>query len=146
MAAPGPDPREAAVAEYRSKLVQHTELDARLRTLREEVKVARKEFDKTEDDLKALQSVGQVIGEVLRQLDPERCAWGDCERTGPGGLGLASSPACTRGGGDGVGSAPRLRWCWPGLAVPGGCTDTVGAADQLPPCAAWHEGGAPIPC
>jgi hypothetical protein len=50
------------------------ELDARVRALREEVKKTRKEFDKTEDDLKALQSVGQIIGEVLRQLDDERCA------------------------------------------------------------------------
>ena len=33
-----------------------------------------KEYQKTEDDLKALQSVGQIIGEVLRQLDEERCA------------------------------------------------------------------------
>jgi ATP-dependent 26S proteasome regulatory subunit len=30
------------------------------------------EYDKTEDDLKALQSVGQIIGELLRQLDDER--------------------------------------------------------------------------
>ena len=42
--------------------------------MRTEVKVVKKEFDKTEDDLKALQSVGQIIGEVLRQLDEERCA------------------------------------------------------------------------
>jgi len=49
------------------------ELDARVRALREEVKKTRKQFDKTEDDLKALQSVGQIIGEVLRQLDAERC-------------------------------------------------------------------------
>jgi len=58
--------------EYRRKLLQHKELDSRLRTLRENVKVGRKEFEKTEDDLKALQSVGQIIGEVLRQLDSER--------------------------------------------------------------------------
>ena len=45
-----------------------------MRGLREEVKKTRKEYDKTEDDLKALQSVGQIIGEVLRQLDSERCA------------------------------------------------------------------------
>lgn len=32
-----------------------------------------KDFDKSEDDIKALQSVGQVIGEVLKQLDEERC-------------------------------------------------------------------------
>ena len=39
------------------------------------MKVGRKEFEKTEDDLKALQSVGQIIGEVLRQLDSERCEY-----------------------------------------------------------------------
>ena len=37
------------------------------------MKDAKKDYDKTEDDLKALQSVGQIIGEVLRQLDAERC-------------------------------------------------------------------------
>jgi 26S proteasome regulatory subunit T4 len=31
------------------------------------------EYEKTEDDMKALQSVGQIIGEVLKQLDDERC-------------------------------------------------------------------------
>lgn len=31
-----------------------------------------KDYDKTEDDLKALQSVGQIIGEVLRRLDDDR--------------------------------------------------------------------------
>lgn len=32
-----------------------------------------KDYNKSEDDIKALQSVGQVIGEVLKQLDDERC-------------------------------------------------------------------------
>jgi ATP-dependent 26S proteasome regulatory subunit len=41
--------------------------------VRDGVKTAKKEYDKTEDDLKALQSVGQIIGEVLKQLDEERC-------------------------------------------------------------------------
>lgn len=31
------------------------------------------DYEKTEDDMKALQSVGQIIGEVLKQLDDERC-------------------------------------------------------------------------
>lgn len=44
-------------------------------SVRENVKTGRKDFDKTEDDLKALQSVGQIIGEVLRQLDSERCEY-----------------------------------------------------------------------
>ncbi|KAL6777793.1 RPT4 [Auxenochlorella protothecoides x Auxenochlorella symbiontica] len=72
MASSASDPRDAAISEYRNKLLQHRELDARVRTLREQVRKSRQEYDKTEDDLKALQSVGQIIGEVLRQLDPER--------------------------------------------------------------------------
>jgi 26S proteasome regulatory subunit T4 len=61
-----------ALAEFRKKLLLHKELDARLKTVQENVKAAKKEYDRTEDDLKALQSVGQIIGEVLRQLDSER--------------------------------------------------------------------------
>lgn len=41
--------------------------------MREGLKQLKKDFEKTEDDLKALQSVGQIIGEVLRQLDDEKC-------------------------------------------------------------------------
>ena len=70
--------KEQALQEYRKKLLQHKEIDAKVRTLREQVKQAKKEYDKTEDDLKALQSVGQIIAEVLRQLDEERCEWGPC--------------------------------------------------------------------
>jgi ATP-dependent 26S proteasome regulatory subunit len=42
---------------------------------RENLKDAKKNYEKTEDDLKSLQSVGQIIGEVLRSLDSERCKW-----------------------------------------------------------------------
>jgi 26S proteasome regulatory subunit T4 len=35
-----------------------------------------KDYEKTEDDIKAVQSVGQIIGEVMKQLDDERC---ECE-------------------------------------------------------------------
>jgi len=31
------------------------------------------DFAKTEEDIKAVQSVGQIIGEVMKQLDDERC-------------------------------------------------------------------------
>lgn len=64
---------EEALKEYRKKLLSHKEVDAKVRKLREEAKEIKKDYDKTEDDLKALQSVGQIIGEVLRQLDEERC-------------------------------------------------------------------------
>lgn len=71
--APEPDRKLQAIEEYKRKLLQHKELDSKVRSLRDEVKTSKGEFDKTEDDLKALQSVGQIIGEVLRQLDEERC-------------------------------------------------------------------------
>ncbi|KAL9259737.1 26S proteasome regulatory subunit S10B homolog B-like protein [Drosera capensis] len=64
--------RRTAIADYRKKLLQHKELDSRNRKAREDVRSAKKEFAKTEDDLKSLQSVGQIIGEVLRPLDNER--------------------------------------------------------------------------
>merc|ERR1719238_2563961 len=77
--APAPPPvdpevarREKVLAEYRKVLLQHKETDGKVRQMREETKVLKKDYDKTEDDLKALQSVGQIIGEVLRQLDAER--------------------------------------------------------------------------
>jgi len=65
--------RETALRDFKRKLLLHKENDAKVRTLRESVKELKKDYDKTEDDLKALQSVGQIIGEVLRQLDDERC-------------------------------------------------------------------------
>ena len=45
-----------------------------LSAVREELKEMTKEFDKSEEDLKALQSgVGQIVGEVLRQLSEDKC-------------------------------------------------------------------------
>ena len=41
--------------------------------MRFSLKDLEKDFDKTEDDIKAVQSVGQIIGEVMKQLDDERC-------------------------------------------------------------------------
>lgn len=57
---------------YKAKLVESREWETKLKTLRLEIKDLQKDFDKTEDNIKALQSVGQIIGEVLKQLDDER--------------------------------------------------------------------------
>lgn len=65
--------REQALNDYRQKFRSYVETEATVRKLREDFLEIKKEYDKTEDDLKALQSVGQIIGEVLRQLDDERC-------------------------------------------------------------------------
>ena len=35
----------------------------------------RKEYQTTEEHLKALQSIGQIIGEVLKRIDDEKCTF-----------------------------------------------------------------------
>ena len=48
-----------------------------LSQVREELRELTKDYDKSEDDLKALQSgVGQIVGEVLRQLTEDKCMYG----------------------------------------------------------------------
>ena len=42
-------------------------------SVREQLKELTKQFDKSENDLKALQSVGQIVGEVLKQLTEDKC-------------------------------------------------------------------------
>ena len=43
--------------------------------VREDLKKKTKDYDKSENDLKALQSVGQIVGEVLKQLTEEKCKY-----------------------------------------------------------------------
>lgn len=64
--------RARALRAYVAKVKEHREWAARVKKLREEIKQQSKKYEKTEDDLKALQGVGQLIGEVLRQLDSEK--------------------------------------------------------------------------
>lgn len=64
--------KEKALSDYRAKLLEHREVDARLKNMRDELKGLTKQYDKSENDLKALQSVGQIVGEVLRQLTEEK--------------------------------------------------------------------------
>lgn len=65
--------REEALGSFKTKLLESREWEAKLKALRLEIKDLQKAFDVTEDNIKALQSVGQIIGEVLKQLDEERC-------------------------------------------------------------------------
>lgn len=67
------DERKAqALQAYKRKLLEHKEAETKLRSMRDTLKSLKRDYDKTEDDLKSLQSVGQIIGEVLKQLDDER--------------------------------------------------------------------------
>ncbi|KAH8359929.1 hypothetical protein KR093_009593 [Drosophila rubida] len=63
--------RIAALVAYRKKLLEHREIESRLKALRDKHKSSQAVFQKSEDDLKALQSVGQMLGEVLKQLTPD---------------------------------------------------------------------------
>ena len=65
--------RQHALSSFKSKLLESREWEAKLKALRLDIKGLQKDFDHTEDNIKALQSVGQIIGEVLKQLDEERC-------------------------------------------------------------------------
>lgn len=96
--------REKSLMDYRKKLLEHKEVESRLKeskfwgyvyikwrvifvlitkktlffkliSVREQNKELTKNFDKSENDLKALQSVGQIVGEVLKQLTEDKCKW-----------------------------------------------------------------------
>lgn len=64
--------RDRILGDYRKKLLEHREVEARLKEVREQLKDFTREYDKSENNLKALQSVGQIVGEVLKQLTEEK--------------------------------------------------------------------------
>jgi len=73
MASNSMDPRrQEALKAYRAKMTQHENSSTSLKNLRFSLKDLEKDYAKTEDDIKAVQSVGQIIGEVMKQLDDER--------------------------------------------------------------------------
>lgn len=64
--------RGQALTEHRRLLVEHEERDKTLRELRLSIRSFEKQYEKSEQDIRALQSVGQIIGEVLKVLDDDR--------------------------------------------------------------------------
>jgi len=64
--------KQDALKAYRAKMQEHENMSEGLKNLRFSLRDLEKDFQKTEDDIKALQSVGQIIGEVLKQLDTDR--------------------------------------------------------------------------
>lgn len=63
--------RSAAVSDYKRLNQKHTATTKKVKDLRTQEKELVKKYNKTEDDLKHLQSVGQIVGEVLRKVDDE---------------------------------------------------------------------------
>ncbi|RMJ23233.1 regulatory subunit [Aspergillus sp. HF37] len=68
----GDPERDQALEDYKKSLLELREWEAKLKNLRLGIKDLQREFDVSEENIKALQSVGQIIGEVLKQLDEER--------------------------------------------------------------------------
>uniref|UniRef100_A0A915PLE1 AAA+ ATPase domain-containing protein n=1 Tax=Setaria digitata TaxID=48799 RepID=A0A915PLE1_9BILA len=66
------DEKSRALGAYRRKLVEYREVEERLKQLRKKEIEVQKEHDKSENDIKSLQSVGQIVGEVLKQLTEEK--------------------------------------------------------------------------
>lgn len=64
--------RQRALAEFTKKMKEHHDMSGKLKEFRLSLRELDAEFVKTENDIKALQSVGQIIGEVLKVLDEER--------------------------------------------------------------------------
>jgi hypothetical protein len=97
--APAMDARAAAVQKYRATMISHKSMEGQVKkgflflyfflrliffyslryhsdvapTAREDTYALRAKLEKSDNDLKAVQNVGQIIGEVLKQLDDERC-------------------------------------------------------------------------
>lgn len=64
--------RDGLIAEYRNKIKEHVEVQANVKKMREDVKELVIDFKRTEEDLKAIQSVGMLIGDVLKQMDSDK--------------------------------------------------------------------------
>eukprot|EP01096_Ripella_sp_DP13-Kostka_P001130 TRINITY_DN11375_c0_g1_i1.p1 TRINITY_DN11375_c0_g1~~TRINITY_DN11375_c0_g1_i1.p1 ORF type:complete len:406 (+),score=165.34 TRINITY_DN11375_c0_g1_i1:37-1218(+) len=67
-----PVDKETATQLYTKALLAYRNKEGDVKEARDVLQKARQLANKSEDDLKSLQCAGQIIGEVLRQLDEER--------------------------------------------------------------------------
>ncbi len=68
-----PDSHPELVSLYISRLKEHKELETKLKTLRVESTNMSNQVEKLEENLKAIQNTGQLIGEILKKIDSEKC-------------------------------------------------------------------------
>lgn len=61
--------RRQALSDYQRLLVECREKEAKLKELRMSIRDFEQQYSKSERDIQALQTVGQLIGEVLKELD-----------------------------------------------------------------------------
>ncbi|KAL0209591.1 hypothetical protein RCL1_008429 [Eukaryota sp. TZLM3-RCL] len=68
------DPRLAAAQQLLKAVTDHATIREQLKTTQEKFDKIKTYYDRSEDHLKALQCCGQLIGELLRQIDEDRYA------------------------------------------------------------------------
>lgn len=70
------DPEQAAkdkaMLHFKKRLLEHRRYDDMLKQRRETIRVLESEYERTEQDIKALQSIGQLIGEIMKELSEEK--------------------------------------------------------------------------
>jgi 26S proteasome regulatory subunit T4 len=66
------DERSRLIKALKDKMKEHEDTKANYDKLRTESKELDVDYNRTEEDLKAIQSVGQLIADVLKQLDDDR--------------------------------------------------------------------------
>ncbi|CDO93150.1 unnamed protein product [Kluyveromyces dobzhanskii CBS 2104] len=64
--------KEKAMLHFKKRLMEHRRYDGMLKQRRETIRVLETEYERTEQDIKALQSIGQLIGEVMKELSEEK--------------------------------------------------------------------------
>lgn len=69
---PAEEARQRALAEYQRVVADYADKEKKVKELRLAIKEMETQYDKSERDIKALQSVGQIIGEVLKQIDEDK--------------------------------------------------------------------------
>lgn len=69
---PAEEARQRALAEYQRVVTDYADKEKKVKELRLAIKEMETQYDKSERDIKALQSVGQIIGEVLKQIDEDK--------------------------------------------------------------------------
>lgn len=69
---PEEEARNKALNEFKKNLMEHRRFDDQLKQRRQNIRDLEKAYDRTENDIKALQSIGQLIGEVMKELSEEK--------------------------------------------------------------------------
>lgn len=69
---PAEDARMKALDEYKRIVKDYADKEKKVKELRMAIKEMEAQYEKSENDIKALQSVGQIIGEVMKQIDEDK--------------------------------------------------------------------------